>query len=620
MKILSSLTNRIFLATTLLAVLAVGFTVVFVGARVTSSAEAELERGLVEAGALVETHGRDMFDTFSLEARLIADIPILKATISTGDPPTARGVLSDYGRMLTKADVVAVTDRTGKVLAVAGGTEMDPAEIGRLTSVGSALEGSVATSYWSHPAGVMQLVTVPVTAGQNPPDIIGTLSVGFLLDRRLATQFKALTGSEIAFAFDGRVRASTLDPGSHAELETLLGRTGISHISMAGEQFVAVLQALPVGSSSGGSRREGAAGGGPGIASVPVAIVLRSSTERLRFLQTINQVTVLTLIVTILLATGLAYAIARTVTRPLGAITTVMREIAATGDLARKIRPPARWEDEDARLVAATFNTLTESIARFQVEVAQRERLSSLGRLSAVVAHEIRNPLMIIKASLRALGRPGVTPEALKEAVADIDGEVVRLNRVVDEVLDYAKPLRFELAPADINAICADAVEAAKAGEAEPRIEVRLDRALPMVTTDGERIRTVLVNVITNARLAVRAKAAAAERSKGVAPVDGAPIQVRTSRLDAGHVAAVVEDKGQGIDQAGLARVFEPFFTTRRGGTGLGLAIARNVINGLGGSIVIQSEPGVGTEVRIELPLAAPGPEAAPGSTFNRQR
>ena len=117
----------------------------------------------------------------------------------------------------------------------------------------------------------------------------------------------------------------------------------------------------------------------------------------------------------VLAATLVSYAVARTVTRPLGAITATMREMAATGDLTRKIAlsPSARWEDEDARLLAATFNTMTDSIARFQREAAQRERLSSLGRLSTVVAHEIRNPLMIIKTALRPLkrepvdGRPG---------------------------------------------------------------------------------------------------------------------------------------------------------------------------------------------------------------------
>ena len=157
--------------------------------------------------------------------------------------------------------------------------------------------------------------------------------------------------------------------------------------------------------------------------------------------------------IAVLAATVLSYGIARTVTRPLGVITATMREMAATGDLTRKIPVAAtpHWEDEDARLLASTFNTMTDSISRFQREAAQRERLSSLGRLSTVVAHEIRNPLMIIKAALRGLRRDDLAPADVKTAVADIDEEIVRLNRIVSEVLDFAKPIRFDVAPADLE-------------------------------------------------------------------------------------------------------------------------------------------------------------------------
>ena len=126
-----------------------------------------------------------------------------------------------------------------------------------------------------------------------------------------------------------------------------------------------------------------------------------------------------------------------------------MREMSATGDLTRKISlsRAASWEDEDAKLLASTFNTLTDSIARFQREAAQRERLSALGRLSTVIAHEIRNPLMIIKASLRTLANDNVSRAEIKQVLVDVDEEVVRLNRVVNDVLDFARPIRFDYAP-----------------------------------------------------------------------------------------------------------------------------------------------------------------------------
>src|SRR5436190_5472768 len=161
-----------------------------------------------------------------------------------------------------------------------------------------------------------------------------------------------------------------------------------------------------------------------------------------------------------------------------------------------------RWDDEDARLLAATFNTLTESIARFQREMSQKERLSSLGGLSTVIAHEIRNPLMIIKASLHALRRPEATGAVVREAAADIDTEVGRLNRIVNEVLDFARPIRFELGSTDLNALCRESAAAAQAVPG-PLVELELDPAIPPIVTDAERLRLALVNLIANARQAV---------------------------------------------------------------------------------------------------------------------
>jgi signal transduction histidine kinase len=275
--------------------------------------------------------------------------------------------------------------------------------------------------------------------------------------------------------------------------------------------------------------------------------------------------------------------------------------MAATGDLARRITltSATRWEDEDARLLATTFNSMTDSIARFQREAGQRERLSALGRLSTVVAHEIRNPLMIIKTTLRTLRRQEGATDEVRAAVADIDEEVTRLDHIVSEVLDFARPIRFELAPVDLNALCADAARAAwPDGELTGGAGVRLDLAtdLPSVVTDGERLRLALVNVLTNARQAAT--------SAGEAPP---PARLSTCRLPRNRVGIDIRDHGAGIAAEDQARMFDPFFTTRRTGTGLGLAITRNIIEGLGGTIILSSRPGEGTEVHIELPVDRAG-------------
>jgi signal transduction histidine kinase len=204
---------------------------------------------------------------------------------------------------------------------------------------------------------------------------------------------------------------------------------------------------------------------------------------------------------------------------------------------------------------------------------------------------------MIIKAALRSLKTPEVTPEDVRTAVSDIDEEVTRLNRIVSEVLDFARPIKFELATVDVNALCADAADATAPDEPGVRIQLDLEEGLPTVTTDGERLRSALVNILTNARHAMSAVAG---------PRPGAtlePVRLRTRRRGADRIAIEVRDHGTGIAPEDLSRVFDPYFTTRRTGTGLGLAISRNIVEGLGGAIAVSSQKGRGTEVRIELPL-----------------
>jgi signal transduction histidine kinase len=321
----------------------------------------------------------------------------------------------------------------------------------------------------------------------------------------------------------------------------------------------------------------------------------------LRFLPALRWQIIVTGLAAVLVATVVGYLVARTVTRPVRALTATMREMAATGDLARAVPSVRPWDDEDARLLAATFRQLTAAIDRFQKEAAQRERLSSLGRLSTVVAHEIRNPLMIIKGAVRTLRRQ--TAPDVVELASSIDEEVARLNRVVTGVLDFARPITLDLAPDDLATICQDAAQAARASAEDLPIAVDTADLRAAVVTDAERVRAVLVNVLGNAQQAVRAAGR---------PIDGTSICMRLRRAGDGRWRIDVADTGGGIAPDDLPRIFDPFFTTRRGGSGLGLAIARNIIEGLGGTITIESQLGAGTTVRIELPDRAPGAEVRP--------
>jgi signal transduction histidine kinase len=583
-RFLGSLTNRIFLATAALAVVSIGFAVYFVSRTATREAEAELRRGLIEAGALVDEQCATLVRTLTVMAKLVADGPKLKAAVDTGDPPTVQPLAQDYQQQLGSA-LLIVTNPEGKVLATAGDFNVAPDSIRVLPEVQAALTGKESSGFWAQDDSALQVVTVPIAIYLDRPELMGTLTVGFRLDDALAAQFKRETLSDIAFAIDGQIKASTLPDRSR--LASLLAADGIQTISLGGDEYVGLRRPLGPAAASSVGRHD------------PAVLLLRSRTEQLRFLNAIHTGLAAMAVIAVLAATMLGYGVARTITRPIATITNAMREMARTGDLTRKIslRRAARWEDEDAKLLAATFNTLTDSIARFQREAAQRERLSALGRLSTVIAHEIRNPLMIIKASLRTLERDDVGRDEIRQALTDVDEEVARLNRVVNDVLDFARPIRFEYAPADVNAVCADAEQAARGGSEDLRVRFKPDPALGIVVTDAERLRTALVNILSNARHAVSAQAETKRAGSGGA----ADVELETV-ADSGNVRIVVRDRGVGVKPEDLPRVFDPYFTTKRTGSGLGLAIAKNIIEGMGGSIVLESNPGGGTEIRIDLP------------------
>jgi signal transduction histidine kinase len=583
-----SLSNRIFIACALVATLSLGFAFYFVNARATREAEAELRRGLDEAGILVDQNRVGVTDTFTRLARLVADLPKLKAAVETGDRPTVQPLADEY-RDQVRADVLLLTGRRGELLGESGAGADELTVPAALKDVESTDEIS---TFAPHSHGVLQVVSVPIFIEGEPPDVLGRLTVGFFLDDQFASQIKRLTASEIAFGTGDRILASTLPSESRIALAPVLGTRDIATVRIGDEEFLALARPL-VPSNVKADRKVG-----PDTPPSPVVITLRSRTERLRFLDTIRTGLEGALIVTLILATIASYAVARTVTRPVSAITHAMRDVAATGDLTRKVSlRSGPWDDEDARLLASTFNTLTESIARFQAEAAQRERLSSLGRLSTVIAHEIRNPLMIIKATLSTLRRQDLTLEERREAVADIAEETTRLNRIVTEVLDFAKPIKFEFVESSINDICLSSAAAAWAGDFDGQVALEFDSSLPRVTTDPERLRAALVNILTNARHAVHA--AHLEETR-------ASVVVRTRGNGNGHVVISIRDRGIGIAVEDMAHIFDPYFTTRRAGTGLGLPISKNIIEGLGGTLAVDSELGVGTEILIDLPITPP--------------
>jgi len=401
-------------------------------------------------------------------------------------------------------------------------------------------------AFWPEQHGILLIKSVPIWVDERQPDVLGTLILGESLNYLKASTFRTQTNSEIAFGVNGAIKVATLPESTWPALIPLLGNPGVrTSVTLNGEDYLALANPL----------------GPAGPRGQPIVIVLRAQTERQKFLSDLHFQLGLTAVFAVLASILLSYAVARTVTRPVEAITSTMREMAASGDLTRRIRvsPDGWWQDEDARLLATTFNSMTDSIEKFQREATQRERLSSLGRLSTVVAHEIRNPLMIIKTSLRTLRREDAAADQVKTAVKDIDEEVTRLNRIVAESPGLRPPHQVRARTGQSERDGAGRGPRRRRRGRQRADPPRAGRRHPLMRTDMERLRQALLNILSNAVQAVAGRQA--------------DIRLRTLLIDPRRLAIIVTDNGGGIAPEDLPRLFDPYFTTRRTGTGIGLAI-----------------------------------------------
>ncbi len=237
-------------------------------------------------------------------------------------------------------------------------------------------------------------------------------------------------------------------------------------------------------------------------------------------------------------------------------------------------------------------------LREMEAVVAREERLAAVGRLAAGLAHEIRNPLASLSGSVQLLRDEARSP--LHDIVLR---EVQRLNELVDEFLDSARPVRLSLSLQSPSSIVGDV---ATAFRNDPRyqgrrvLRTRAGSRLPLVMMDGGRFRQVVWNLLLNA--------AQATPDYGEITID--------VRNEDDWLRVEVSDNGVGIDPVALRRIFDPFYTTRSGGTGLGLANVERIVRAHDGRIEVSSTPGEGSAFVLHFPVQGPSEVKAPPEMF----
>ncbi|MGD8304858.1 MAG: ATP-binding protein [Desulfobacterales bacterium] len=248
-------------------------------------------------------------------------------------------------------------------------------------------------------------------------------------------------------------------------------------------------------------------------------------------------------------------------------------------------------KDDDGHFVGNVllFKDLTE-VRALRREVARSQRLASVGRLAAGVAHEIRNPLSSIKGFATYFkDRYSDRPDDRQTADIMVQ-EVDRLNRVVGQLLEFARPISIEPQKISLQSLVTDSLKLIddRAAEKNISIHVQNNARVDEARIDPDRINQVLLNLYLNAIDAMES---------------GGELKVEISADGKSRdVVIQVSDTGSGISPEDLTKIFEPYFTTKSTGTGLGLAIAHNIIEAMGGKITVQSEKSVGTTFTVALP------------------
>lgn len=355
--------------------------------------------------------------------------------------------------------------------------------------------------------------------------------------------------------------------------EMMTGASGWKQYHFEGQQKVAAFSSIPIMKWS-----------------LAVTIPAKEFRKEALTIRTrVVQVVAITLIFAVAGVTILSYFLLKPV-RTLAAAT---NRIAA-GDLTHEI--PIQSRDELADLTRS-FNHMVKNLARIQNELVRSEKLISLGRLSAGVAHEIRNPLNAMKGAMVHLQRRRTSDPLICEYTGLVSEEIDRLNQFVTEFLYFARQSVPRTEPADLNKLIlsTQTLFRRQAEKKDIRFYNRLDPELPIMEVDPNQLEQVLVNVLINAMDAIS--------GGGDITFSSRHIKHRHSSDSGDQVQVTVKDNGSGISDVHLQNIFDPFFSTKEDGTGLGLPLSLGIVENHGGTLEISSRSGRGTAVIILLPV-----------------
>ena len=336
---------------------------------------------------------------------------------------------------------------------------------------------------------------------------------------------------------------------------------------------------------------------------VGVLVVAESMREMHGMIYKVQMHSIILAIITILfLSFVLGFLFSRVINVPIKKLTDTMKK-AEEGDLNARVNIKSRDEmgslGENLNIMIEKLNVAREEAEQYHQELIQRaDRMASIGELASGIAHEIRNPLAGIQGAIQILAEEFPKEDPRKQVSDEIQKQIYKLERLVKDLLNFAKPVTRNYLPTDINELV-DKVLSFFMTQRGKSVDIKIEKnfvpSLPKAMIDPSSMEQAFLNIILNAQKAM-------SRGGTFTVSTLAPPGRKDDGKEVQEIQIVFEDTGIGIPGENLPKIFNPFFSTRSDGTGLGLSITKNIVEQQGGKIEVESQVNAGTKFIITLP------------------
>lgn len=535
-------------------------------------------------------------NTLSHAADLLANLPNLRALMTTRDQATIQDVSGDLWR-LAGSDLFLLANRSGEVVALHTSSPEFTRDMGQ-TALHDSTDSRERSRWWFGAGHLYQVFLKPIYFGPAADGrLLGYLVIGYELDDRVASRVSLIAASQVAFYYGHTIVRSTLSPVQQNELSrqgwtTYQPSVPPPHeIQLGKEQFLSTSLELNADLDTQ-----------PGVGKISAVrlIVLKSYDKATAFIDNLNRLLVALGIAAVAAGSLLVFFISHTFTRPLGTLVAGVRALEK-GDFAYFLDD--RGEDEIAELTGA-FDRMRVSLKKTQQELLDAERLATIGRMASSISHDLRHSLAAIVANAEFLCEARLTSDQREELYQEVRVAVNQMTDLIDSLLEFSRT-RESLRPAFGN-VMQSVEHAIHTIRSHPefhaiRIDVR-EVGNSEGFFDQRKLERALFNLLLNACEAV--------------PANTGMIEVKISPMGNG-VEIQISDNGRGIPDSLRETLFEPFVSQgKENGTGLGLTVVQKIVQDHGGEISVKNTGGDGTTFRLLLPL----PELPSlQSSFDRQ-